>query len=245
MVDAMFERLDVTVEHRGVGLHPDAVRDPVDLEVFLGAGLVVRDARTHFGVENLRSAAGKAVEPRCPQTLEDLDVRHPVVGGEEVDLDRGEALHVNVGFDALEAREKFLVITERQPRMETVDDVDLGGWIGKPRFKLAPRFFELHRVRARRTFLELGKRTEETRRDADVGHLNTHVAVEVRPVTVQALANLVRELTEGHDGRVMEEDEPIIERQSLAGTELAADGVEAHGISSTGRMASSIGLAPS
>ena len=64
VVDAMLEGLDVPVEHGGVGLHPEAVRDVVHLEVLLGGRLVVRDARAHVGVEDLGAAAGQASRGR-------------------------------------------------------------------------------------------------------------------------------------------------------------------------------------
>ncbi len=86
-----------------------------------------------------------------------------------------------------------------------------------PRLELAPRLLERHRVRAGRALFELRERAEEARRDADVRHLDAHVAVEVRAVAVQPLAHLVGELADGDDVGVPEERDAVVEREPLAG----------------------------
>jgi hypothetical protein len=43
MVHALFERLDVPVEHRHVGAQPETMRDAVDVEIPIGPALVVTD----------------------------------------------------------------------------------------------------------------------------------------------------------------------------------------------------------
>ncbi len=100
MVDAVLERFDVPVEHRRVGPDAQQVGHAVHFEPLVAGRLVVGDARTDIRVEDLGATARQAVESRASQTLENLAIGHPVVAREEVDLNRREALQVNVGLDA-------------------------------------------------------------------------------------------------------------------------------------------------
>ena len=45
VIDALLGRLDVPVEHRHVRAHAEPMRDAMDVEIALGAALVVRDLR--------------------------------------------------------------------------------------------------------------------------------------------------------------------------------------------------------
>ena len=95
VIDALFGRLDVPVEHRHVGAQAEPVRGPVDLEVPLGAALVVGDLPAHALGEDLGAAARQRIEPGRHQLAQHLLVGHPVEVGEERDLDRREALQMN------------------------------------------------------------------------------------------------------------------------------------------------------
>ena len=99
MIDALFDRLDVAVEHGDVGAHAEAVRGAMNLQVAIGAALVVADLAPHALGEDLRAAAGQRIEAGIHQLAEHLLVGPAVEVGEERDLDGGEALQVNVGPD--------------------------------------------------------------------------------------------------------------------------------------------------
>ena len=75
---------------------PSRVRELVDREIAIGVALVVADLPPHALGEDLRAAAGQRVEPRRLQLAQHLLVGHLVEIGEERDLDRGEALEMNV-----------------------------------------------------------------------------------------------------------------------------------------------------
>jgi hypothetical protein len=142
VIDALFAGLDVPVEHRHVRAHPHAVRRPVDVEIPRGAALVVGDLPAHTLGEDFGASAGKRIEARFPQLDEHLLVGLRVKVGEEGDLDRGEALEMNVGADPFEAPEQLRVVVERQIRVQAVDDVDLGQRLITPAPKLLPRLFQ-------------------------------------------------------------------------------------------------------
>ena len=102
------------------------MRGPVDLEVALGAALVVGDLPAHALGEDLGAAARQRIEPGGHQLAQHLLVGHAVEIGEERDLDGGEALQMDVRADALEAAQQLRVVVERQIGMQAVDDVDFG-----------------------------------------------------------------------------------------------------------------------
>ena len=79
---------------------------------------------------------------------------------------------------------------------------------------------------AGRALFELGERAEQARRNADVGHLDAQVAVEVGAVAVKALPHLVGELADGEQVRVPKESDAVLEAETLAGADLSRDGVE-------------------
>ena len=141
VVDAVLEGLDVPVEHRRVGAHarggarrggPRGTRRPSPCRA--RCARAPRDGRSR----RRRPAGCRA--PRARRRSSTSLVGHPVVLGEEVDLHRREALHVNVGLDALEAGEELLVVRERQPGVQAVDDVDLARRVvhARPRARATP-----------------------------------------------------------------------------------------------------------
>ena len=147
VIDALVDRFDVAVEHRDVGAHAEAVRRAMDLQVAVGAALVVADLAAHPLGEDLRAAARQRIEPGIHQLAQHLLVGPAVEVGEERDLDRGKALEVDVGPDPLEAAQHVQVVVERQIGMQAVDDVDFGQRLMRPRAQLVPELFERHRVR--------------------------------------------------------------------------------------------------
>lgn len=76
---------------------------------------------------------------------------------------------------------------------------------------------------ARVALAELCEGAEEARRDADVGDLEPHVAVEVSAIAVPMLAHLVGELADGDNVGVAKEGKAVFERQPLATSHLFAD----------------------
>ena len=105
---------------------PEAVRQLVNRQVAIGVALVVADLAADARGEDLRAATGQRVEPGVLQLAQHLLVAHAVEIGEERDLDRGEALQMNLRADPLEAAEHLRVIAERQIGVQAVDDVDFG-----------------------------------------------------------------------------------------------------------------------
>ena len=216
VIDALFLRLDVPVEHRHVRAHAEPVRGAVNLEVAIAAALVVRDLPAHALGENLRAAARQRVEPGGHQLAQDLLVGHPVQVGEERDLDGGEALQMNPGTDPFEAAQQLRVVVERQIGMQAVDDVDFGERLVGALPQLVPRLLERHRVGAGVAGLQPRERAEQTAGDADVGRFEPDVVVVVGARAVPLLALAIGEPADGEEIGRLEQPHAVLEVQTLA-----------------------------
>ena len=138
VVDPLGGRLDVAVEHRDVRAHAEPVRDAVDLQIAIGAALVVADLAPDPLRENLGAAARQRVEAGVHQLAQHLLVGPAVEVGEERDLDSGETLQVNLRTDPLEPAQHVQVVVERQIGVQAVDDVDFGERLVRARAQLVP-----------------------------------------------------------------------------------------------------------
>ncbi len=81
---------------------------------------------------------GSDARPAVHQLAQHLLVGHAVEIRKERDLDRGEALQMNLGPDALEAAKQLEVVLERQIGMQAVDDVHFGERLIVPRREASP-----------------------------------------------------------------------------------------------------------
>ena len=91
------------------------------------------------------------------------------------------------------------------------------------RLQLPPGLGVRHRVGARLALLEARERAEAAARLADVRRVDVEVAVEVRAVAVQALADLVGQHAQLEEVSVFEERHAVFERQRLSVAHLVAD----------------------
>ena len=97
MVDPVLGLVDVTVEHRGIGVKTQPVGRPMDVEPALGRRLGAADLLANFGMEDLGAAAGQAAEAGSIELSENIldgpagDLAKPL------DLDGRIRLDVNLG----------------------------------------------------------------------------------------------------------------------------------------------------
>ncbi len=118
VVDAVLEGLDVPVEHRRVGADArgGARRgEPRGTRRRSPCRPEMRVRTSGWKISAPPPGRLSRPAPREAASRTSL-VGHAEVLREEVDLDRGEALQVNVGLDALEAPEELLVVREGQRR---------------------------------------------------------------------------------------------------------------------------------
>jgi len=78
VIDALFGRLDVSVQHGHIGTDSETVCGAMDVEVALGAAFVMRDLAAHAFGENFSASARQRVEACRYQLAQDLLVAHAV-----------------------------------------------------------------------------------------------------------------------------------------------------------------------
>ena len=95
---------------------PRPMGDAVDIQVAVGAALVVADLLTDPLGEHLGAATGQRIEAGLLELDEHLLVGHAVEIRKERDLDRGEALQMNPWSNPLETPQQLQVVVEWQIR---------------------------------------------------------------------------------------------------------------------------------
>src|SRR5687767_8916408 len=105
--------LDVAVQHRDIGSHAEAVRDPMNVEIPVRAALVMADLPANALGENLGAATRQRIEAGLDQLAQDPLVTHAIQVRKKRYLHGRETLQMNARSDALEALKQLGVIAER------------------------------------------------------------------------------------------------------------------------------------
>ncbi len=129
MSHAFLGRLDVAVKHGGVAEDAQLVGGPVHVEPARLPHFALERFLVNAIVEDLGPAARQTAQPRCPQALENLaDAQTRPADPREVDdLDGGKSLDVQARARLPDRPAHFLVVGERQPRMQPAHDVHFRG----------------------------------------------------------------------------------------------------------------------
>ena len=186
-----------------------------------------RDQLAHAVGEDLGAAAGERAEPGRLQLAQHLLVRQPGEHRHVVDLRGGVHLQVHVRQRLLERANGVDVELEVDVRVLAVDHVDLG----EPgQLALAHRVLDQLLGRDRVGLLLLlrrGEGAELALHAADVRLVQVEVLDEVDLVGAAALpARPVGELAELEQVVGLEQREPVLEVEPLAGLDLLPDRLE-------------------
>ena len=119
MVDALGERLDMPVEHRGVRLDAEFMRRARSVEPLLRRRLVRTQLFADAVGENLSAAACDGVESRRLEPFQHLAHGKPRDLGKMRDLDAREALEVELGESFVQCTKPREVVIERPRGMQS------------------------------------------------------------------------------------------------------------------------------
>src|SRR5687768_17563097 len=109
MIDAFFNRLDVTVQHGDVGTHPETMGGAVDVKVAITIALVVTDFLTDARRKDFRAATRERIQSSVLELDEHTFVAKAVEIGEIGDLDCGKAFEMDVRADGFETTQQRFV----------------------------------------------------------------------------------------------------------------------------------------
>ena len=113
VLDALLERLDVAVHHRGRRRHAQAVRVAHDPEPLRRARLLGREDLAHAVDEDLGATSGQRVQAGVAQAREHLGRRQATRARDVLDLGRRERVQVD-RVALLDAAEEVLVPVDRE-----------------------------------------------------------------------------------------------------------------------------------
>ena len=124
MIDPVFERLDMAVEHRASAAASHSVPGSMDIKPFLRRFLAATNLITHRGIENLGAAAGDRTETSLTQKLQSIANRHAKNPSREVpDFDGGESFDMQIGIERAKAAHESEIPIFLQSRMQAADHV--------------------------------------------------------------------------------------------------------------------------
>ena len=96
MIDAVLDRLDMAVEHRGVGLEAGFVDLAGEFEPAVAVAFVVADPRTRRFGKDLGTAARTRIHSRRVQFFDHVLVRHLVKPCKEIKLDHRQGFEMQL-----------------------------------------------------------------------------------------------------------------------------------------------------
>ena len=127
MVDAVFDRFDVAVEHRRVGLQTGRVDLARELEPALRRRVLCAQILERVGSRKISAPPpGHESIPASRELRDHLLVRHLVEAREEIELDHRQRLQVELRELRLERGEQIGVVAKGQLGVQPADDVQLG-----------------------------------------------------------------------------------------------------------------------
>src|SRR5688572_11758530 len=101
MVNAIFDRFDMAVEHCGVGLQSCSMNFTLKLQPAICVTLVSADHRTGGFAKDLGASARTRIKARFNQLLDDFFIAHLVEMSEVVKLNHSKSLKMQLRVFAL------------------------------------------------------------------------------------------------------------------------------------------------
>lgn len=225
VIDAVFERFEVAVEHGAGATTAELVPLLVEVEPFLGGFFAAGDGFADFGAEDFGAAAGEGVEPGFFEGLEDLGDWEFSDAGEVEDFDGGEAFELELGADGFEGFQHIGVVGEGEGGVEAADDMefcdsDLEGFAG-----FLDHFIDGEFEAVLVTFFA-GEGAELATEDAVIGVIDVAVDDIAGAGVVTLAVGEVGEAADGGDIGVLQEEEGVLFGDALAGVDFIGDGAE-------------------
>src|SRR6185295_6541574 len=210
MINAVFVRLDMSVQHRRVCVYSALVNLGGQFKPAFARGLVRADLAASRFADYLSSPAWTTIKPRCDKAINHFLVCHPAGSRQVVQLYHGERLQMHARKVALELAQKRRVVIKLQPRMKPPDYVKFS------------RSFIISRSRDLDTLLHrplVGFRVADAAIEAakptigntHIGVVHVAINVEVRLLAVDPLSDQVRERTNGNQVVALKECHSILE----------------------------------
>ena len=134
----------------------------------------------------------------------------------------------------LQATQHFAIPVERQFRVESTDDVELGDRFGIAFARAVPDLVERHRV-SLGIFLAFAERAQSATGDADIGRIDVAIDVEIGHFAMHALAHDVRQVADAEQIVRSEKSKAVVEIEPFASQNFQMDRQEPHVVKRRGK----------
>ncbi len=225
VINALFFRFHVAVEHRRIGVQPGLMRLARRAEPHLPAHLVIANDSPHARMENLGSAAGAGIHPRflhLAQRFLDRELRD---ARKVVHLDHRERLQVHAGTALFQTSDELEKVVKGQIRVQPADDMKLRGALAHALLRSPVNLLERVRVRAGRIRVA-AKGAQLAMGNADVRGIDVAVHVVVGDVAVTLFAHVIRQPADTQQVRRTVERDAVFHRETHAGEHFLRNRLE-------------------
>src|SRR6266487_3162313 len=196
MIDAMGERLDVSVEHGARAAATHVVPGPMNVEPFGGGFFAATNCVTHDRIENFCATAGNRAEPCFTQNFKRVADRYAENSlSQMTNFDGGKSFDVKIGIERTQLTQKLEIPIFLQGRMQPADHVHLRDSKAERISHYADNF--VNRIFKSVCIALLGGESAELAgEDANVGVIDVTVVDVGRVVAVLSLAHDVSDHSE-------------------------------------------------
>ena len=196
------------------------------LDPFVAINLVVADDPADALGKDLSTATRQRVDASVAELLQSLLDRDALAACQVADLDHGESLEMDPREALLESAKHLGKPIEAQFWMQSAHNVEFGDFLVIADSRRVPDLVQRHGVRSRVALL-LAERAQLAGCHAHIRRIDVAVDVEIRPVSVQPLANVVGEVADGQQVGGIVQLHAVLEGQARAIHHLVGDGLQA------------------
>ena len=174
MVDAVRQRLDMSVKHGASAAPAHLVPGAMDVQIFFGRFFSLGDLRADFLAKDLRAAAGERFQAGFAQGQQSVAHALFCQPAEVQNFNGGEAFELQPGIQRFERAQHIRVVTERKRWMQSADNVQFRDAQFRGLLRFFHDFFDAV-LNAVRVALFAGKGAELAAQDAVIGVIDVAI----------------------------------------------------------------------
>ena len=191
MIDALFFRLDVPVQHRRIRVQPRLMRLARRIEPHLPARFVIANNLAHARMENFGAATRAGIHASFFHLLQNFFRRNLRDARKEMHFDHGERFEMNPGAALFQPAHHLQIVIEGQIRMQPANDVEFRRAFAHALFCALVNLFQCVNVCAGSVRIAT-KRTQPAMRQAHVRRIDVAIDVEIGDIAVPLFTHVIR-----------------------------------------------------
>src|SRR5690349_14042703 len=184
------------------------------LQPLITVDLVITDHPSYAVIENLCPAAGQRIDAGGFEAFQRISQAELCAFCKERDLHHGKRLEVHPRESFFESGDEIQEVLEREVRMQSANNMELGHCFGISRRCRLPGFFERHGVSALGVLLA-SEGAKATGGNTNIGGIDVAIHVKERGVAPHAFSDVIGEPSNGENVRRAIQSQAVREAESL------------------------------